>query len=209
MIDLTYFCANIYKMKIQYFLLIALVCLLSCKHVDKGTSKGTAGTDSTGVFDYSKTELSDEFRDSTFHCFSKADSKDKFTFYVPKGNIKTTKAILMVRDAENNLVFSDTIATEELINGYDLDEIKTGEQMQKAILTRAKSILDANSFIDDISSEPFFKNLSDEEFMDHNVFNECQTDKRPLFILSLEEENITYYGYSKILHKVVAIAGCC
>ena len=56
---------------------------------------------------------------------------------------------------------------------------------------------------DDIFGQP------KDEFMNYDVFIECQNDKRPLFPISLAEEDMTYIGYSKKLKKAVDIIGCC
>ncbi|WP_316633908.1 hypothetical protein [uncultured Flavobacterium sp.] len=169
--------------------------------------------DSIVYFNASNTVIKEEFKDSLFTKFSDLLSDDKFTFIVPKGNINKTTSVLKIFNNTGELIYEKSFETSYLINGYDLEYIKSDQELEKYILTKAKEVLDIESFYD-VSNKNKLKEddilgQSKDEFIDYNTFIECQNDKRPLFIISLSEEDTTYIGYSKKQKKAVEIIGCC
>lgn len=171
-------------------------------------------TRSVVYFDYTNTEIKEEFRDSLFTKFSDLAKDDKFTFYVPKGNINNTKSVLKIFNDTGELIYEKSFQTSELIYGYDLEDIKSDEELEKYILDRAKKTLTMDSFTDITDKEKIMKedgilDQPEDSYENYKVFIECQKDKRPLFCISLAEEDITFIGYSKKLKKVVDIIYCC
>jgi len=78
---------------------------------------------------------------------------------------------------------------------------------------RAEEILNTESFVN-VSDKNETKQddvlgQSKDDFLNYDAFIDCQNDKRPLFTISLGEEDTTYIGYSKKLQKAVDIIGCC
>lgn len=165
-------------------------------------------------FNYSNTEIKEEFRDSIFTKFSNLALDDKFTFYVPKGNINRTKSVLRIYNDLGELIYEKSFQTYNLINGYDLQDIKTDEELEKYILDKARDILANNSFVDITNKEEIIKqdgilNQPEDRFENYKVFTECQNDRRPLFCIGLAEEDITFIGYSRRLKKVIDLIYCC
>lgn len=171
-------------------------------------------THSVVYFDYTNTVIKEEFRDSLFTKFSDLSTDDKFTFYVPAGNINDTKSVLRIFNNDDELIYEKSFQTSELIYGYDLEDIKSDEELEIYILSKAKETLTMDSFNDITDKEKIIKedgilDQPEDSFENYKVFIECQNDKRPLFCISLAEEDITFIGYSKKLKKVVDIIYCC
>ncbi len=180
----------------------------------KQNSRISAPIKEVVYFNYTNTEIKEEFRDSIFTNFSSLSSNDKFTFYVPKGNINTTESILKIFNEVDELIYIKSFQTSNLINGYDLEYIKTDEELEKYILGKARDVLANVSFVDITNKEEIIKqdgilNQPEDSFENYKAFIECQNDRRPLFCIGLAEEDITFIGYSRRLKKVVDIIYCC
>lgn len=164
-------------------------------------------------FDYSNTVIKEEFKDSLSAKFSDLSTEDKFIITVPKGNINETTSVFQIFNSIGELIYEKSFQTRYIANGYHLIYIKNDEEMEKYILTEAKEMVDPNSFTDISDKNEIEKDdvlgQSKDEFMNYDAFIECQNDKRPLFSISLAEEDMTYIGYSKKLKKAVDIIGCC
>lgn len=211
---------------------IIILSFYACNRVEKQQNKTTVAvkdssenvkpkqdtlkvlTHSVVYFDYKNTVLKEEFRDSLFTKFSDLSTDDKFTLYVPEGNINNTKSVFKIFNNADELIYEKSFQTSELIYGYDLEDIKSDEELEKYILSRAKEKLAIDSFTDitdkdEIIEKDGILNQPEDRFENYKVFIECQKDKRPLFCISLAEEDITFIGYSKKLKKVVDIIYCC
>lgn len=211
-----------------------LICFLSillfyaCNKVEKKPIKKTAIVSDTlsqkdtltvahppaeVYFDPINTVIKEEFKDSLSAKFSDLSTEDKFIITVPKGNINETTSVFQIFNSIGELIYEKSFKTRYIANGYHLIHIKNDEEMEKYILTTAKEMVDPNSLTDisdknEIGKDDIFGQPKDE-FMNYDVFIECQNDKRPLFPISLAEEDMTYIGYSKKLKKAVDIIGCC
>ncbi|WP_374175325.1 hypothetical protein [Flavobacterium tructae] len=208
---------------------ISILSLYACNRIEKRQNKTAINlsdslkpqdtvvsvpTKEAIYFNYSNTVLHEEFRDSISIKFSDLLIDDKFTFYVPEGNINKTKSILKIFNDAGELLYEKSFQTSELIYGYDLEDIKTDEELEKYILDKAREVLADNSFIDitdkeKIAEEGGILNQPADSFENYKVFTECQNEKRSLFCIGLAEEDITFIGYSKRLQKVVDIIYCC
>ncbi|WP_337965422.1 hypothetical protein [uncultured Flavobacterium sp.] len=213
--------------------LVTILCFYACNRAEKQqTEKASIASDSlkniepkedtlnsvvktseTVYYDASNTVLKEEFRDSLFAKFSDLSTDDKFIFNVPKGNINKTTSVLQIFNNAGEMIYEKSFETYYLINGYDLEFIKSDAELEKYILTKAKDVLSKESF-QNVSDKNEMKKddifgQSKDDFLDYDAFIDCQNDKRPLFIISLGEEDTTYIGYSKKLKKAVDIIGCC
>lgn len=162
-------------------------------------------------YNYKNVSLKKDYKDSISMCFSDADNKDLFTFYVPKGNISNTYSILTIRNNQKKIIFELKFNTYELINGYATLVIKNDNQMIKYLLAQAQNVLNPDSFLNfnKLDKESYFNDLQKDEYYDYNTLEEVKRDNRLIFILSREEENTIYYGFSKEKKKVIEIYGCC
>lgn len=164
------------------------------------------------VFDISHTALEKEYKKVLYHSFSQVNKPDKFTLYVPPGNINDTKAILTIEDAAGNLLFSDTVITKFIIADDAMYVISSDSEMYAHMMMKLESALDSTSFQDPgapDSTSIFNASTAPEEYDDYDVFKEVQQDHRFLFVFALAEENISYYGFSKKLGKVKIVFSCC
>ncbi|KRB55605.1 hypothetical protein [Flavobacterium sp. Root186] len=179
----------------------------------KDTSTVVQTTEKDVYFDYSNTVIKEEFKDSLSAKFSDLSTEDKFIITVPKGNINETISVFQIFNSIGELIYEKSFQTRYIANGYHLIYIKNDEEMEKYILTSAKEMVDPDSFTDISDKNEIGKDdvlgQSKDEFMNYDAFIECQNDKRPLFSISLAEEDTTYIGYSKKLKKAVDIIGCC
>lgn len=162
-------------------------------------------------FDCSNTQLKENVFDTASAYFSSPLSKDLFSFFVPKGNINETTSILRIMTTTKKLLYELKFSTRELVNGYALSEIKQEHEMVAYILKKTHDVLDKSSFIDfnNLDKESYLNQVPPEEFQNYPVLKEIKTDKRFIFLLAREEENIIYFGYDKITQKVVEIYTCC
>ncbi|SHL32241.1 hypothetical protein [Flavobacterium chilense] len=179
----------------------------------KKDTLNTVKTIETVYFDDSNTVIREQFKDSVFAKFSDLSTDDKFIFTIPKGNINQTTSVFQIFNNAGQLIYERSFTTRYIVNGYDLEFIKSDEELEKNILNRAKEILDINSLTDisdknEIKKDPVLGE-SRENFENYDVFIECQNDKRPLFSISLAEEDTSYIGYSKKLKKAVSVISCC
>ncbi|KAF2508088.1 hypothetical protein [Flavobacterium foetidum] len=207
---------------------ILILCIFSCNRVEKKTSPSpkdsleNAKEDSSQIatkapneeyFDYSNTVINEEFNDSIFAKFSDLSSEDKFTLNIPVGNIKETITVFKIFNSAGEVIYEKSFQTSYIINGYHLIHIKSDEELERYILDRAREILNADNLTDisnrsEIKDDPVL-GAAPEDFIDYNAFLECQKEKRPLFAISLAEEDTTYLGYSDKLQKVVEVTACC
>ncbi len=167
-------------------------------------------TDDDPYYHY-HTILKKEFNDSVLANFSSLKSKDRFTFYMPAGNIDSTESVVRIYTHEGNLIYEKKFGTHELINGYDLEFIKNETQMQKYVLKQANGVLDKSSFtdLDRVEEYGIIAQSQPEDFESYDTYVECKKEKRPLFCIGLTEEDITYIGFSKKQNKVLDIIYCC
>ena len=215
-----------YKNTLIFFLSILL--FYACNKVEKKPIKNTAIVSDTlsqkdtstvahppaeVYFDPVNTVIKEEFKDSLSAKFSDLSTEDKFIITVPKGNINETTSVFQIFNSIGELIYEKSFKTRYMANGYHLIHIKNDEEMEKYILTEAKEMVDPNSFTDISDKNEIERDgvlgQSKDDFMNYDAFIECQNDKRPLFSISLAEEDMTYIGYSKKLKKVVDIIGCC
>jgi hypothetical protein len=176
--------------------------------ISKKADTTSLGTDH--FFDYSNTALPADYVDSAFHVFSDENSNDKFTFFIPRGNLKETKAILVVRNANNDTVFTTTFETWYMLTGEQVG-INNDEQMLNYVVKCAKSILDSSAFVDFEKPGQMnqFADSPIDEFENYEVFAEVKEGKRSLFVLFLLDEDVKYYGYSKKLMQTKVVFACC
>lgn len=215
-----------YKNTLIFFLSILL--FYACNKVEKKPIKKTAIVSDTlskkdtltvahppaeVYFDPVNTVIKEEFKDSLSAKFSDLSTEDKFIITVPKGNINETTSVFQIFNSIGELIYEKSFKTRYIANGYHLIYIKNDEEMEKYILTTAKEMVDPDSLTDISDKNEIEKDdvlgQSKDEFMNYDAFIECQNDKRPLFSISLAEEDMTYIGYSKRLKKAVDIIGCC
>ncbi len=180
----------------------------SAKSQDSVTANSdTNVADSAYQYNLSQTALATDFCDTVYHRFSSADSDDRFTFYIPKGKITETKAILTIQNAQGILLFSDTFETRALIH-YDADGVKTESEIVAYIPSNAKDVLGTSSFHMLKENDELFSSDT-AGYPDRYIMYECKQENRPLFFLSLWEEDNTYYGYSRKMQKFAPVYGCC
>jgi hypothetical protein len=151
-------------------------------------------------FNYENTVLSYGFIDQVYHSFSEKEADDKFSFFVPKGNINETKCILTIENKVGDTLFADTVLTAFLIDKDDLFAIYSDEEMGNYIVNKAKNVLDSSSFCKSDDAEVngiFSESLDTSDFDNFEIFSEVRDDKRYLFALSFEKEGSAYLGYSK------------
>ena len=212
---------------------LSILFFYSCNHFDKQQNKITtiandslknskqkedtlnsvAKAPETVYFDATNTTIKEDFSDSLSTKFSNLSTNDKFIFKLPKGNINKTTSVLQIFNNTGEMIYEKSFRTFYLINGYDLEFIKSDEELEKYILKRAEEILNTESFVN-VSDKNEIKQddvlgQSKDDFLNYDAFIDCQNDKRPLFTISLGEEDTTYIGYSKKLQKAVDIIGCC
>jgi hypothetical protein len=191
-----------------------LIIFYSCTSngVKTQQSDTIAATDSSGgsqeVYGFSHAVLSEDFTDTIYHIFSDPQQNDRFTFYIPKGKINETKAILTIQTAHGDIIFADTFETRALVHDEE-NKVKTDEQMIAHILLQAKEVLGRSSFHELKENDGLLTQSDTTEYPDYNVTLECKDEKRPLFVLSLWDEDITYYGYSLKKRKVLPVFWCC
>jgi len=158
-------------------------------------------------FDYTNTVLQAPYADTAYKHFSSSESDDRFTFYVPAGNINTTKAIIVITDNRGLVIYSDTFRTTDLISGYELYTIASESAMEAYVLSKAKAVLDSAAFCA----------TADVDFRNSDILNdtiiattgEVEREHRLLFRVELNEENGSIYGYSRRLRRVVLLFACC
>ena len=167
---------------------------------------------SNEYYNYKNTTLRESFSDSLQVHFSTNSTKDFFTFYVPAGNINSTKSALRIYTHRGQIIYKRVFTTSSLINGYATYEIKNDKEMEWYVLSQAKKILANDRFINPnnlIELDGILRQASKEDFEDYDVYIESKNDNRPLFYFGLEEENITILGYLAKKGKVVDVIYCC
>lgn len=194
-------------------LLFTLAFFVGCKQEIKHREKSekTTETKETEYFDYQNTIIHHEFSDTVFVHFSDDSVADCFTFYMPSGNINKTQCVLRITSNTGELIYENIFTTSDIVNGYSTYDIKNDKEMERYVLEEARTVLDKESFcyIKDEEDDSFIRQTPKEEIKDYETFLECKTGNRPLFILRLHEENITFMGYSKKKNKVVDLIYCC
>lgn len=156
--------------------------------------------------------LENAYFDSSNAYFSNLSEKDKFTFQIPKGDINKTISILRINSKKEGLIYEKQFETYLLINGYDLEYIHTKKEMLNYVLNKARKLLSKNSFIsiaEDQLNGGWISTSTKEGFYDYETFERCKIEKRPLFSISLGEEDTEVIGYSTKEGKVKDIIGCC
>lgn len=213
------------KKQLYYFFL--LFTFLSCKKEDKKEQVLIKIDNETSVVvqdtlanveknilrnDLKDVVIHNEFRDSLNIKFSNLETDDKFVFELPEGNINNTTSSIKIYNSENILIYKKEFKTREIINGYAIDDrYYTNQEIEAYILNEAKLILSKDSFVDlekDIGKGEIL-DQEKESFENYSVFTECKNEKRPLFVIGLAEEDITYIGYSSKKNKVFDIIYCC
>ncbi|WP_166923172.1 hypothetical protein [Flavobacterium poyangense] len=166
-------------------------------------------SDSVVYSNFNATIIKEVFKDSLAAKFSSLETDDIFSITVPKGNINHTKTAIRIFNNAGELLYENIFTTRYLANGYELKTIKNDAEMGEYILSKAKAILALENFTDtsneELMKEDGYFTQSKEEYENYAVFMECQKEKRPLFSISLGEEDLTYIGYSRKLKKVVDI----
>ncbi|MCO4292398.1 hypothetical protein NF867_05930 [Solitalea sp. MAHUQ-68] len=208
------------------FILIAFI-LVSCNQTAERQNSKPVDTvsvkvDSTSVkradsyaytptyYDYKNTRLSDNYRDTAFTKFSNDTTEDCFTLNIPKGLVTETKTTIRVVTKQGEVIYEHTFATSDLINGYDTEEIKTDVEMEKYILSLAKSLLKEGLYDpSELSEESYLNQATKEDFNDYEVFENIKKTDRIMFHYCLNEESNYYLGYSDKKKKVVKIIDCC
>lgn len=185
----------------------------SLKNIEpkEDTLSAVQNPDSVVYSKFNNSIIKEEYKDSLFTKFSDLSTDDKFILTVPKGNINHTTSVLKIFNNGGELLYETSFTTRYMANGYELENIKNDAEMVKYILTKAKQILEKDSFMyitNEIKKDGVL-GQSKEEFTDYDTFIECENDKRPLFIISLGEEDTTYIGYSKKQKKAVDLISCC
>jgi hypothetical protein len=165
-------------------------------------------------FDYSKTTLTNDFTDTAFANFSSGESQDRFTFFVPKGNVNETKSVLRITTQEGKLIYEHIFPTSDLIYGYALRDIKTEKEMINSILVDAGDVLQTGIIdpIDGARGSTFMSNLSVDnpiDFEREDVYEQVKKSGRMLFHYRLNNESHFVLGYSKKEKAVVKILTCC
>lgn len=162
-------------------------------------------------YNYNKVSLRKDYCDSISMHFSETDKNDFFTFNIPKGNINKTYSSLKITNYQGYTIFNLKFKTNELIDAYSTFDIKTDEEFVKYILEQAENVLHPDSFMNfnNLDKESYLNDLEEGDFYDYTTLEEIKKENRLIFILSREEENNIYYGYSKKQKKVIEIYACC
>lgn len=210
---------------------VTILCFYACNRFEKKQTEKTSmandtlknitpkedtlnfvqNSDSIVYSKFNNSIIKEKYKDSIFTKFSDLLTNDKFIFTVSKGNINHTTSVLKIFNNAGELLYETSFTTRYMANGYELENIKNDAEMVKYILNKAKQILEKDSFmyISNETKKDGVLGQSKEEFMDYDTFIECENNKRPLFIISLGEEDTTYIGYSKKQKKAVDIISCC
>lgn len=204
-------------MKKALFLIVYLALILfSCKpkteseqNIEQPSSDTTNQTNR--YFDYQNTIMHSSYSDTVFVKFSNDTVEDCFTFYMPEGNINATKSIIRVTTKTGELIYENVFETSDIVNGYATYSIFNDSEMEQYVLTEARDVLAKNSFryINNAEDDSIIKQTAKEDIQDYDTFLECQNENRPLFVFRLNEENMTFIGYSRIKNKVVDLIYCC
>ena len=162
-------------------------------------------------YDFSKTVLAIDFTDSTFNNFSNSETTDLFTFFVPKGNINETTSILKIFDNSKNIIYEVKFKTRELVNDYDMFEIENEKQMIAYVFKKAKDVFSVSTFVDfnNLDKESYMNDVPVEDYINYDILQEIKKEKRYVFVLAREQENIIYFGYDRKKKSVVEIYTCC
>ncbi|MDQ3108849.1 MAG: hypothetical protein M3R17_03050 [Bacteroidota bacterium] len=161
-------------------------------------------------FDYSKTVLTREFADTVFAKFSSATSDDRFTFFVPKGNINDTKSVLRITNERGDVIYENIFPTRDLVYGYGTSEVKTEKEMVEYILEDAGDILQAGILDpNDKREDSFLNQFTADNFDRKDVYDEVKNSRRMLFHYRLNNESNFVLGFSEKGKAVVTIFTCC
>jgi hypothetical protein len=160
------------------------------------------------IFNYN-TIISKNYSDTAHHFFTNKKTKDRFVFIMPKGNIDNTISTIKILNSENIVLFEKSFETYYLINGYDLYEIKSDNEMMAYVYRKAKEIISDKKF--DKSNElknSYITQMAKDDFLDYDTFLYCQSNGSWLFTLSLGEEDNTTYGFNP-KKGVMPLISCC
>jgi hypothetical protein len=192
--------------------LVVLACSLSKEKQTEtdDTLKTQVEQNPEKPFDFSATVLVEGYVDSLYHAFSNDSTSDLFILQMPAGNINGTKTRLCILSTDGKTIYEHQFSTAELINGYDLVDIRTEDQMSQYLLGQAQSIL-KDAFFDpnNLPEMSFLGQLDEREKGDYPYFFECKKKKRYIFSYGLQEENMFYLGYSDKEGKTVKVVECC
>lgn len=199
------------------YILLPFLCLslLACENrprvtvqnTDESYEGDTSASPNDYKFDYSDVQLGHDFAYSTSHPFSHADTKDKFTFYIPEGFISQSKSVLVIQNAGGDTLFADTFRTSYLVDPNDMANIGADDEMIDYINEKAKNVLYDAPFIDPNRSYALelFGALKREEINDPETLDELKSQGRFLFRLIQMGNTNTFYGYSEKEGKVKLI----
>ena len=204
---------------ILLFILI-LVLQLSCTQtikkqdvnsVDSTSQKKETDISTTPIyFDYKNTLLTEGYIDTAFANFSSDTSKDCFTISVPKGLIIETKTTIRIISMQGKVIYEHIFPTSDLVNGYATEDIKSDLEMQKYVLTVAKSLLkDGLQQPSQLSEDSYLNQATKEDFNNYDVFVDIKNTNKFMLHYCLNEESHYYLGYSIKKKKVVEIIYCC
>jgi hypothetical protein len=218
-----FYYAHLMKKNI-FAILLGCCAMFSCAEHNENKATGdslhwkdsaaTASSKDVGVdphyFDYSNTTLSDNFTDTIFAKFSSADSEDRFTFFVPKGNINNTKSVLRITTKDGELIYETIFTTSDLVYGYGTSEVQTEKEMVNYILVDANAILQAG-VVDPRNDKDnsFLAQFSADSFDRYDIFEEAKSSGRMLFHYRLGNEDNYVLGYSMKEKKVFKVLTCC
>lgn len=162
------------------------------------------GEDAAYSFDYSKTFLHDDIAFNIWHLFSNNEKKDKFTFYVPQGNINETRSVLTIESATGDTLFADTLLTTYLIDTTELSNIADDKDMSNYILRKAREVLFESAFLtpNDNEAIELFGDKVHDVFNDYDTFLELKHEGRYMFRLAMLGNSKAYWGYSAERKKV-------
>jgi hypothetical protein len=149
--------------------------------------------------------LTGNFSDTVFHVFSDSISTDRFTFFVPAGNINETKAILRIVSADGRLVYEDIFSTTALISDYTVEaEVHNEKQMQAYLLKKEKEMLGLAAFVElnPVTDQILLQNLEiekkrEEEMREDKDLPLRNYDHPPDEITPSEFENYLVFALAK------------
>lgn len=201
-------------MRIKYLLVFIILTTISCQNAEKKIEETNIDIiiEQQVYFDYSNTQLKNTYTDTLITNFSNNNDKDSFIVNLNSGNINKSKAVFRIKNFHNLIIYEKEFYVSDLVNGYDLISIKTDEQMESYIVDKAKSFLSTENFSFPSNlkeSDGILLQSNQEDFRDYDTYLKCKTENRPVFSYGLNEENISFIGYSAKHNKVFEFLYCC
>ena len=90
-------------------------------------------------------------------------------------------------------------------------EIENEKQMIAYVFKKAKDVFSVSTFVDfnNLDKESYMNDVPVEDYINYDILQEIKKEKRYVFVLAREQENIIYFGYDRKKKSVVEIYTCC